>query len=310
MRRALLAACWLVLLPLAALAALCALRVSLPIPFDWLWAFVPELFVPAWLVVVVAVVAGSRWLLVGGALVAAAHLALLLPAMTGEPAPPPASATALRVVTANVLFANEHLRELLDEVVAADADVVALQEVTPAVVGALTDAFATYPHREVMALDGARGGAVFSRVALRDVVVHEIEGMSLQAMTLDVGDDEVRLWNVHTMAPNGPGRRRQRDVQIDGMSALRATTALPLVAAGDYNATIWHPSLRELLDRDLDDAASRVGRGLATTWKGVPLLESGIDHVLVSPDLGVASVEMGTGRGSDHRPVVADLWVG
>ena len=310
MRRALLAGCWLVLLPLATLAVLCALRVSLPIPFDWLWAFVPELFVPAWLMVVVALVTGARSLFVGAALVAAAHLALLLPAMTGEPAPPPPGTTSVRVVTANVLFGNEGLSDLLDELAAADADVLALQEVTPAVVGALNDAFAELPHREVMALDGARGGAVFSRVPLRDVEVHEIAGMSLQAMTLDLGDDDVRLWNVHTIAPNAPGRRRQRDDQMAGMATLRTTTALPLVAAGDYNATLWHPSLRELLDADLDDAASRVGRGLATTWKGAPVLESGIDHVLVSGDVGVAGVEIGEGPGSDHRPVVADLWVG
>jgi endonuclease/exonuclease/phosphatase (EEP) superfamily protein YafD len=35
-----------------------------------------------------------------------------------------------------------------------------------------------------------------------------------------------------------------------------------------------------------------------------------LDHILVSPDIGVRSVKEGHGQGSDHRPIVAELVVG
>ncbi|MGH9280107.1 MAG: hypothetical protein ACRD12_18660, partial [Acidimicrobiales bacterium] len=48
----------------------------------------------------------------------------------------------------------------------------------------------------------------------------------------------------------------------------------------------------------------------ATTWprggRVIPPLFR-IDHVLVSPQIGVLDARVGVGRSSDHRPVIADL---
>jgi endonuclease/exonuclease/phosphatase (EEP) superfamily protein YafD len=38
-----------------------------------------------------------------------------------------------------------------------------------------------------------------------------------------------------------------------------------------------------------------------------PLPPVRLDHVLLSPELGCTAVREGEGRGSDHRPVIADL---
>ena len=121
---------------------------------------------------------------------------------------------------------------------------------------------------------------------------------------------DVRVWDVHTRAPTELNRRLLRNEMLDAMVGLRGAETLPLIAAGDYNATIWHQELRELLDTGLTDAAEHVGKGLATTWKGAPILETPIDHVLVSDEVTVLDVHVGEGRGSDHRPVIADLAVG
>jgi endonuclease/exonuclease/phosphatase (EEP) superfamily protein YafD len=83
-----------------------------------------------------------------------------------------------------------------------------------------------------------------------------------------------------------------------------------LVVAGDFNATRHHPSFRRLLSDGMADAHEERGRGWAATWprnrRPLPPLMR-LDHVLVSPGVGVRSIREGLGQGSDHRPIIADL---
>ena len=82
------------------------------------------------------------------------------------------------------------------------------------------------------------------------------------------------------------------------------------MTAGDFNATRYHPSFRRLLSDGMRDAHERRGRGWAATWPRnrrllPPLMR--LDHVLVSHGVEVRSIREGLGRGSDHRPIIADL---
>jgi endonuclease/exonuclease/phosphatase (EEP) superfamily protein YafD len=116
----------------------------------------------------------------------------------------------------------------------------------------------------------------------------------------------VRLWDVHTLAPTHVIHRQIRDEQLHVLAREDA----PALAIGDFNATIWNPSFRDFVHAThLRDAAGDVGRGLRTTWKGERhvWMAIPIDHILHDDSFAVRSVRVGTGKGSDHRPVVADL---
>lgn len=65
-----------------------------------------------------------------------------------------------------------------------------------------------------------------------------------------------------------------------------------------------------LLDTGLRNAFSTSGTGFGYTyghslWPGISFV--GIDHVLVSLEIGIADCFVGGERGSTHRPVIADL---
>jgi len=309
MRRALLGTIAVGLAGFAALHVLLLLGVSRPVPLDWLWSFVPQLFLPAWLLLVGALVAGSRVLVAVATVVAAAHLAWVLPVTTGGGETVPAGAVELRVLSANVFRDNPSLDAHLAEIRAADADLVVLQEVTlrdqPAIFEALSVA---YPSYTFMARDDAFGAAVFSRHPLVDEQIIDVAGLPMLTIGVDLGAVTARVWNVHTRAPTLTGRRLLRDAQLDAMVDLRRFEHQPLLAAGDFNATYWNDAFADLLATDLRDAHDVVGRGLTGTWKGVRV-ETLIDHVLLSPEWGVAAVRNGEGPGSDHRPVIADLFL-
>jgi endonuclease/exonuclease/phosphatase family metal-dependent hydrolase len=81
------------------------------------------------------------------------------------------------------------------------------------------------------------------------------------------------------------------------------------ILAGDFNATLDHAKLRDVLDRGYRDAAEVAGAGLAptrSTDSTVPLPAT-IDHVLVDERVGVRSVTTHDVPETDHRAVVADL---
>lgn len=82
-----------------------------------------------------------------------------------------------------------------------------------------------------------------------------------------------------------------------------------VVVAGDLNATLDHPGLRDL--GSCVDAAEAAGAAALGTWPaGMPSwLSTPIDHVLVDPEVWdvVGFDVLPAVGGSDHRPVVAHL---
>ena len=97
----------------------------------------------------------------------------------------------------------------------------------------------------------------------------------------------------------------------DLAAALR-TRSRPVIVAGDLNAPPPSLALRTLLDTGLTDAFARAGVGFGYTYghalrPGFSFLR--LDHVLVSAEIGVAACSVGAEAASEHRPVIADLWL-
>jgi len=84
----------------------------------------------------------------------------------------------------------------------------------------------------------------------------------------------------------------------------------PLILAGDLNAPEHSPVVQALLRLGLRDAFGAAGAGYGYTHghslrPGFSFLR--IDHILVSPQIGVADCYAGGSAASEHRPVIADL---
>jgi endonuclease/exonuclease/phosphatase (EEP) superfamily protein YafD len=260
-----------------------------------------------------------RWPLSGVALAVVAGLVVLVlpaarPACPGRPGPQsPRSESTLRVFSANLRYGNPDGRPIAREALASGADVVVLQEVTPAHVESLRaeGVLDAYPYAVVDARSGAFGSAILSRLLLTDARVDDLAGLPMSRATVTVDGRQVRLLDVHTLSPMGGDNFERRDSQLDALVGLAAGASgeAGTVMVGDFNANRWHPAFRRLLDTGLRDAHEQVGRGLARSWPNgtkVPTFAL-LDHVLVSPSIAAVSVREGTGRGSDHRPVIADL---
>ncbi|MEQ1686861.1 MAG: endonuclease/exonuclease/phosphatase family protein [Burkholderiaceae bacterium] len=101
-----------------------------------------------------------------------------------------------------------------------------------------------------------------------------------------------------------------RMTQARALAEVVASSRRPVIVAGDLNAPEGSPVVGALLDAGLRDAFSSAARGFGYTHghalrPGISFLR--IDHILVSPTLGVLDCFVGSKDGSEHRPVVADL---
>ena len=150
--------------------------------------------------------------------------------------------------------------------------------------------------------------------------------------TLVVKGTEIELVTAHFVSPR-EGLNAARHERLEGIGEWEqnfkdrltqsrklaadlagnlASQPRPLIVAGDLNSLESSPVIRTLLNIGLRDAFSSAGWGYGYTQghalrTGFSFLR--IDHILVSPALGVARCFVGGKEASEHRPVIADLFI-
>jgi len=220
---------------------------------------------------------------------------------TGAPGP---TAT---VLVSNLLVGNPRSDAAVAFVRQSAADVVVLLEVDAAWAAALRGLDDRYPHRIVSPRDDSFGIAVLSRLPLEDAAVVEPGGGMPTIVATVRGEAAFLLVATHPLPPLSAEWSTRRDAQLAAVAEIAAASSLPVVVAGDLNATPWSAGFQALATRGrLRDTA--VGRGVRGTWNARSwLVRIPIDHVLVSPGVGVAARSVGPDLGSDHLPVTAAL---
>ena len=171
---------------------------------------------------------------------------------------------------------------------------------------------------------------VVSRFPLRDCQVGKIpyrgEDHTYVRCIVTAHGVDVDLVTVHFKSPrdglnatrfertDGVGEWQQNfDDRLSQASRLAADMSQrrrPLILAGDLNAPESSPVVRHLLERGLRDAFSSAGWGYGYTHGHALKLRFSflrIDHILVSPEIGVTDSFAGGKDASEHRPVIADL---
>lgn len=278
-------------------------------PMVQLIAYTPYALVLSMLALLVVVLC-RRWLAAGFLLLAVIALALaVLPREMGGAESVPGG-QPVRILSANLYGGHADVDEITSLAKARDVDIVAVQELTPGAVEKLDRAgFATdYPHRVLLPAPGATGGGIYARWPLKDLGSLEAE-FHQPVVAVEVPSAiPFQLVSVHPMAPSIPSRTGQ---WADEYGSIPPATSvdLPSVLAGDFNATLDHARLRDLIDTGYRDAAEVMGKGLVSTWPSrigwkLPVT---IDHVLAERGISIAAYDVEKISGTDHRAVFAEL---
>ncbi len=279
---------------------------SLPVA---LMAFTPYAAVAAFLVAGVAL-ALTNWAAAAAAALATVCLAAgVLPRAIGGEATPVDGHEALMVLSANVHHGAADPAALMGLVERLRPHLLSIQELTPGFAGKLgaLGIERWLPYGIVSPRPGWAGLGVYSRLPLRPLSEATGEEGVLPRVEARLPDGRLlRIVDVHPHSPvSGPEPRWRR--VLEGLPS--AGTGEPWVLAGDFNATLDHAALRDVVDRGYSDAGEATGKGLEPTWPlglTVPPLIT-IDHVLADRRLGVAEYGVEDLPGSDHRAIYARL---
>jgi endonuclease/exonuclease/phosphatase (EEP) superfamily protein YafD len=235
------------------------------------------------------------------------HLAWVVPWYVGDPAAASDSGS-MRVMTANLLGDSGDGVQLVEAATEADVDVLVVEEMSTATLEDMRAAGldALLPHEAgEPAPQGVAGTMVFAREPITDVTRLPTE---MGSWSVRVG--EVSLFAVHPAYPLAIEEWRSEQ------AALRAAVEeeRPDLVVGDFNATLDHRPMRDLLAVGYRDATEASGSGWQPTWPehrhglvGLlpPLVQ--IDHVLVADGWTSAATWTLDIAGSDHRALVAEV---
>ena len=295
------------------------LPADLPFPFSAIEAEAAWVLAPAWLIFGVALARRWQRARVFAAIVCVAHLCWTFDWVPRALARSEREPThALRVVSANLLAPRPSvaLARELDEL---DADVLLLQElyVEWAQLLEAEGISARYPHQflEPHPTDEDYFGiGIYSRHPLTGRARVDLAGVPMLRADLDVEGAPLRVYAVHAVPPYSDALWSRWRAQMRFVSALlRADVdaGRAFVLGGDLNTSPATRAYRELVSQGVRSAHEDAFRGLATTWPNGGIFLAPpmrLDHVFVH-GVGVSSVTEGRGEGSDHLPVIADLYL-
>ncbi len=289
--------------------------------FGWeagLWvqflAFTP--YVAVWtLIPLVLALITRRWTAAAVAsLIAFGFGMAVLPRLVANSDRGPTAGVEVRLMSANLLFSGAEPSEVVRLVRENRVDVLAVQEFTPNGEAALRAAGleGLLPFRQLAPEFGASGSGLYSRFPFDEQAARRNGGGFQQAhATVRVpGAGTVYVESVHPLAPHHPS-------VVSGWSAdlreqVPAEGGIPKILLGDFNATLDHKPMRDLLNTGYRDAAATVGEGWQGTWgpyDGDPIPPVTIDHVLVDRRIGIRDYGVHVLKDSDHHAVSATVIV-
>jgi endonuclease/exonuclease/phosphatase (EEP) superfamily protein YafD len=302
---------------LAIVAVLRVLWHDATVPLVWLNAFTLYIYLPAYVVLAIAMWK-RRWLLaVASGAVVGCHVMWVAPDFRPPtPFEPPlassADAPSLRIFYANVRMGNLDVKGFYREIAAADPDVIVLVEIGRWWYEEMRKLPAFAPYQYGTSVNNSFLGdvAVFSRRPTSRLQLVWAQDRLNCVLDIPLGEVALRLFCLHSPRPlaEAPSLYRAFWRETEPMLAEQRE---PLVVIGDFNATQHSQVYKRLTSGRLRSAHEDRGRGYATTWPNRynPLPPIRIDHALLSPQVECVSIVEGLGKGSDHKPLVLDVRV-
>jgi endonuclease/exonuclease/phosphatase (EEP) superfamily protein YafD len=227
------------------------------------------------------------------------------------------TASRFRIVSANIYVDNPDPTSFVGFLRRANPDLVVLQETTGRWQDAIS-AVSVWPYQSSIDMQSRDDMKVFSRFPILSERIVSPEsrdtgGRHPVRFELAVGSSRVVLFAVHAQTPRTKEMWRERNAYLRDITAAVQAEAqgTKIIVTGDWNTPIWSP----FFSRVLTDANLRTAQfewwpaptRFSLRFGSISELGIPIDHIAVSPNIGLAGFSTGPQFGSNHLPISADL---
>lgn len=305
---------WALAAPVAAWALIRVLGLDRGFPLVAMLAFTPYVAVAALLVTGLAVALRNWAAAVVAGLATLALAAAVLPRTIGDGTVDAEGRPTVGVLSVNARFGGADPRALVALIDRLEPDLLSVQELSPGLAAALRreGIDRRLPESVLSTAEGAPGTGIYSSLPLRRLPSGPDFGFRMPRARAELGGGRaLRIVAVHPLTPSRTGI----DAWEGALASLPATgRGTPWILVGDFNATLDHSRLRDVLGRGYRDAGAVAGMGLKPTWpagrwEGMSPPVT-IDHVLADRRLDVVRYAVLSLPDTDHRPIFAELVVG
>lgn len=219
----------------------------------------------------------------------------------------------LKLFTANVLQENDKYELLNDLIHTLDADIMLFTETNDEWKNAITKSLpSAYQYKVEIPLPNTYGMVLYSKLPLIDSQIHYLVDDSIPSIHTKFRLPSGKLAQLYAIHPTPPmpqenPKSTDRDAEMMIIAKLAKASPLPVIVAGDFNDVAW--SATSLLFQRVSGLIDvRVGRGFYNTFNAKKtLLRWPLDHVYVSPEFRLRSVENRESIDSDHFPFYVRL---
>ncbi len=218
------------------------------------------------------------------------------------------------ILLSNVKMTNRKSAPLLALIEEKQADLVLVMEVNEWWDAELKSIEATYPHVSKQINSVTYGMSLYSKFPFEEVKVNYLNNEkvpSLECILKLENGRRLRFHGLHPVPPTWfsdlPDNEGQEEVAMKKLGRLVADRSYPTVVAGDFNDVVWSYT-DELTGTEDKLHDVRVGRGFYNSYDADNfLLRWPLDHVFVTEEFQLKSLERLRDVGSDHFPVYVEL---
>ena len=209
----------------------------------------------------------------------------------------------IKITSVNLLSSNSQENLVIKFLTKEDPDILILMEFTPKWEEKLDKVIKKYEYREIVPRLDNFGIAVLSKYKMDSSIDYfDLNNKPSIVSNLELENQILSVVATHPIPPVNQTTFENRNKQLSNIMRDRDKFSDNLIIAGDFNTSSFSNHFKKLVEGDLTD--SRIGFGLLPTWPSdYKILQTTLDHFLVSNNLKVIDRNTGPNIGSDHLPI-------
>ncbi len=222
----------------------------------------------------------------------------------------------ITIMAYNIFYKNQNTDAIVANILASDADIVALQEGKKPF---LEDAHDKLSKRYPFAYPDISKGEFFSPAIFSKYPIISVEkpkmpisGKRVLQVQIDGAGTTLEVISVHAVSPKNLETIKIRNMFFQDLANHAQNLRYggkKFVIAGDFNSVPWHPNMISIQKQGALTGNTSLWNYFGTwpNW-GAPFLSVPIDHIFTSEGLKKTSYQkVNQSAGSDHFPVISSF---